>query len=97
MLTKYGAVLFTAPSGTGKSTQAELWRKHRGASIINGDCTLIAEDDGVFTAFGFPFSGTSGIFENRKAPIAAVVYLRNLNIFAIWYTSLWNCTETNLI
>ena len=32
-----GAMLFTAPSGTGKSTQAELWRVHRGARVLNGD------------------------------------------------------------
>ena len=32
-----GAVLFSAPSGTGKSTQAALWARHRGAHIRNGD------------------------------------------------------------
>ena len=33
-------ILFTAPSGTGKSTQAELWRKWREADVINGDRSL---------------------------------------------------------
>ena len=31
------AWLFTAPSGTGKSTQAELWERYRNAEQINGD------------------------------------------------------------
>lgn len=35
------AVLFTAPSETGKSTQAELWRSLRGAEIINGDRSVV--------------------------------------------------------
>lgn len=30
------AILFSAPSGTGKSTQADLWKKYRDIEIING-------------------------------------------------------------
>ncbi len=73
--TKYGAILFTAPSGTGKSTQGELWRKYRNAEVINGDCSLIRKYNGKYTAFGLPYSGTSGICINKRVPIAAVVYL----------------------
>lgn len=70
------AILFTAPSQTGKSTQAELWRKHRGAKIINGDRSLIKITDGVATAFSLPYCGSSGICENYSAPIRAIVVLR---------------------
>lgn len=67
------AILFTAPSGTGKSTQAELWRKYRGAEVINGDRTAVmAGPDGIM-ACGIPYCGTSGIFQNAKLPIAAIV------------------------
>ena len=34
-------ILFTAPSGTGKSTQADLWKKYEDADIYNGDRTII--------------------------------------------------------
>lgn len=30
-------IIFSAPSGTGKTTQANLWRKYKGAKIINAD------------------------------------------------------------
>lgn len=69
------AVLFTAPSGVGKSTQAELWRKHRNAFVVNGDCSFVRKEDGVFKAYGLPFSGTSGICHNKDYPLLALVYL----------------------
>lgn len=69
------ALLFSAPSGTGKSTQAELWRKFAGAKVINGDRALVKAENGV-TANGIFFSGTLGICENVTAPIRAIVLLR---------------------
>lgn len=75
IVTRYGAVLFTAPSGTGKSTQAELWQRLKGAETVNGDCSVIRKENGVYKAFGLPFSGSSGICFNRTCPIAAVVAL----------------------
>lgn len=76
VLTQAGeALLFSAPSGTGKSTQAELWRKFAGARVINGDRALIKAKNGV-TANGILFSGTSGISENVTAPLRAIVLLR---------------------
>ena len=69
------AILFTAPSGTGKSTQAELWRSLRGARIINGDRSAIRFEDGVLCAMGIPFAGSSTYCENRTLPLAAIVYL----------------------
>ncbi|MBE6919748.1 MAG: hypothetical protein E7469_08710 [Ruminococcaceae bacterium] len=69
------AILFTAPSGTGKSTQAELWRKHRGAEIINGDRAAIrVTEDGVM-ACGIPFAGSSEYCRNETLSLAAIVYL----------------------
>lgn len=71
------AILFTAPSGTGKSTQADLWRKYRGAEIINGDRCLIHYDRkaSLWIANGWPFSGSSTFCRNKSVPIRAIVYL----------------------
>ena len=70
------AILFTAPSGTGKSTQAGLWEQYAGAETLNGDRSMIRRVDGVWTAFGSPFAGTSGIYRNEHAPIRALIVLR---------------------
>lgn len=69
------AILFTAPSGTGKSTQAALWEKYRGAEVVNGDRAGVRIIEDVPMAYGVPFAGTSGICHNRELPLAAVVYL----------------------
>lgn len=70
------AVLFTAPSGTGKSTQAELWAKYAGAEIVNGDRALVRQRDGRWYAFGYPCCGSSKICLNRALPLRAIVVLR---------------------
>ena len=69
------AILFTAPSETGKSTQAELWRHNRGARIINGDRAVIRWDGRQLLAEGIPFCGSSEHCENASVPVGAIVYL----------------------
>lgn len=69
------AILFTAPSGTGKSTQADLWGRYRGAQLLNGDRVAVeVSPEGVF-AHGVPFCGSSGISENVTTPVLAIVSL----------------------
>lgn len=68
------AILFSAPCGTGKSTQAALWEKYRNAEVINGDKAGILVENGVY-ACGVPFCGTSGICKNKNLPLGAIVLL----------------------
>lgn len=69
------AILFTGPSGIGKSTQADLWAKYRGAQIINGDRSLLCKTDTGWRAWGWPFSGSSTFCENESAPIHSIAIL----------------------
>lgn len=69
-------ILFTAPSGTGKSTQAKLWEQLQGAEIINGDRAALRKEDGVWKAWGLPYAGSSSIFRNENAPVRGIVVLR---------------------
>lgn len=68
-------ILFTAPSGGGKSTQAELWKKYKNAEIVNGDKSIIGKENGKWYAYGIPFSGSSEYCLNRTCPLKAIVIL----------------------
>lgn len=71
------AILFSAPSGTGKSTQADLWQKYvDGVKIINGDRAIIGIENNVVKAYGLPFCGTSKITLNQSFNLSTIVILR---------------------
>lgn len=70
----YG-IIISAPSGTGKTTHARMWRDLKHALIINGDRATCQKISGVWTGFGLPWSGTSGEQVNRSIPIKALVLL----------------------
>lgn len=69
------AVMFSARSGVGKSTHAEIWQEQLSASIINGDHAVIRIIDGAPTVFGAPWSGTSPYKKLASAPLKAIVLL----------------------
>lgn len=70
------AILFSAPSETGKSTQAGLWQQFRGSRTINGDRGLLRKIDGIWHACGWPVCGSSGQCSLGDTPIHAVIMLK---------------------
>lgn len=68
-------ILFSAPSGVGKSTQANLWKQYENATIVNGDKAIIRKKDKKFFAYGSPYAGTSSIYTNISVPICGIVIL----------------------
>ena len=69
------AVIFTGPSGIGKTTQAELWKKYLNAQILNGDKVFLRFMDEKIMAWGSPWSGSSPYRVNDSAEVAAIVVL----------------------
>lgn len=68
------AYLFTAPSGTGKSTHTRLWRELLGdrAVMINDDKPIIRYIDGDFYVYGTPWNGKHRLDTNARAKIKAI-------------------------
>ncbi len=69
------AILFSAPSGTGKTTQAELWAKYRQTRQINGDAALLNKKSSHWMANGWTVCGSSEICHNETYPVRAIVML----------------------
>lgn len=72
------AYLFSAPSGTGKSTHTTIWRKVFGEDktfILNDDKPVIRIIDGEVLAFGTPWSGKTDHNENVGVPLQGICFV----------------------
>ena len=71
------AYLFSAPSGTGKSTHTALWLKCFGerAFLLNDDKPALRLEDGKWYAYGTPWSGKEALNTNYRAPLKGICFL----------------------
>ena len=71
------AYLFSAPSGTGKSTHTALWLDLFPESFILNDDKPVLQPrkDGV-TVWGTPFAGKTDLQVNRGVPLKAICFLK---------------------
>lgn len=70
--------LFTAPSGTGKSTHTRLWRERFGerAVMVNDDKPFLhLNEDGSMTVYGAPWDGKHHLSTNVGLPLKAICIL----------------------
>lgn len=69
--------LFTAKSGTGKSTHTRLWREMLGerAVMVNDDKPLLRISDGGVTVYGTPWDGKHRLSTNIAVPLKAICIL----------------------
>ena len=77
--------LFSGNCGAGKSTHTRLWQRVFGpeARIINDDKPALRLIDGVWYAYGTPWSGKDGINQNRRAPVAGICFMKQADHNAI--------------
>ncbi len=69
-------ILFSAKSGTGKSTHARLWRTYTDAVSLNDDKNIIVLEDGQLMLYSNPWSGKHQIHQNITAPLTCIVFLK---------------------
>jgi hypothetical protein len=69
------AWLFSGHSGMGKSTHTNLWNKHLGTPLLNGDLNLMELSPQSAVVHGLPWCGTSGISTTETYPLGGIVLL----------------------
>ena len=71
-------VLFTAPSGTGKTTHIRLWKKCFGdkVNIVNGDKPILHIEDEKVVAYSTPYAGKEGYQNHSSVPLRAICLIR---------------------
>lgn len=72
---KNNGILFCGLSGAGKSTQANLWKKHLHCSILNYDKPCVINENGTIYAHGSPWSGKERLTLNEYVPLKAIIYV----------------------
>lgn len=72
------AILFSGPSGIGKTTHTNLWCQYlpNRAKVLNGDKCLLSREGSTFYANGWPICGSSGICYNERREVRAIVLLQ---------------------
>ncbi len=70
------AYLFSADSGTGKSTHTEKWCRLFGARYLNDDKPALRLVDGVWMAYGTPWSGKNDLSAPVEAPVGGIAFLK---------------------
>ena len=71
------AYLFTAPSGTGKSTHIRLWKKYLGddVKIVNGDKPFISLENEPMI-YGSPWAGKENWHRNCRMPLKGICFVQ---------------------
>ena len=71
------AYLFSADSGTGKTTHVRKWRKYlTDAFVVNGDKPyVLAGDDSTPMVYGSPWAGKENMYKNTGVPLRAIVLM----------------------
>ena len=70
------AILFSAPSKTGKTTHIKKWLQNiNGAYVVNGDKPLIKMTDSQAIACGTPWAGSEQYYTNTQVPLTAIVFM----------------------
>lgn len=75
ILYKGRGILFSGPSGVGKSTQAGLWATYVGARLVCADRTLLCRLSNGWQSRGFPYDGSDAVRSTECFQPGCIVFV----------------------
>ena len=69
-------IVFAASSGSGKTTQARLWKQYAGAEIICNDRTLVRQNQGIWKTYGYPIDGSEPVRSEKVNCLGCIILLK---------------------
>lgn len=72
-------IVFTAQSGTGKTTHVRLWQKYLGdnnVTIVNGDKPIFNLNNDKVIAYSTPYAGKEGYQNHSSVELKAICFIR---------------------
>lgn len=78
---KNKGLLFTAPSGTGKTTHIKLWKQcfPKDVDIVNGDKPIIKIENDCIRVYGSPYAGKEKWNKNRSVLLHSICVIKQSN------------------
>jgi len=73
-------LIFPGPSGAGKSTLSRLFtgqKDQKNLAVLSDERIVVRKINGVFKAFGTPWSGEAGITLNKTMPLSGIFFLHH--------------------
>jgi len=70
-------MVFTGPSGFGKTTTANLWNGTEGVKVLNDERIIIRKRGGRFWVYGTPWHGLGGFALPDGAPLERIFFIRH--------------------
>ncbi|MGM9970469.1 MAG: hypothetical protein ACI35S_08760 [Anaeroplasma sp.] len=75
ILYKNKGIMFSAKSGTGKSTHSRLWQKYSDSIVINDDKNIICVENNKVMIYPSPWSGKHMLDNNIKSTLDCIIFL----------------------
>lgn len=73
-------IVFSALSGTGKSTHTNLWNEIYDTPILDGDVTVCRIVDDIPYIYGLPWMGSSELYMNERVQLEAIVFIQQAEL-----------------